>query len=215
MRTIQNGPVVNLQYLPVERLLVGSSIFNKLGSTVNPMPLVNTETHLNSMKGRLFAGSQPIGDDVWRSLRLPDEDMGDIAINELRMVISVFEYLNAEFVNRHLLTTHGGVQYEFGIFQTAVNKVYGQRDFNAPRLWRNFMQNFMSRMAQWVSTWVNTRIDELLVTWRQVQNAAASGSNAHNIATTYITQLEQLREQVRIRAVFDASAFIYMGGTGS
>lgn len=130
-------------------------------------------------------------------------------------VISVFEYLNAEFVNRHLLTTHGGVQYEFGIFQTAVNKVYGQRDFNAPRLWRNFMQNFMSRMAQWVSTWVNTRIDELLVTWRQVQNAAASGSNAHNIATTYITQLEQLREQVRIRAVFDASAFIYMGGTGS
>ena len=130
-------------------------------------------------------------------------------------IISVFEYLNAEIVNRHLLTTHGGVQYELGIFQAAVNKVHGKQDFDARILWRNFMQNFMSRMAEWVSTWVNTRIDELLATWRRVQNAAASGSHAHNVATDYITELVLLREQVRTRVLFDVSVFIYMGGSGS
>ncbi|GLA26843.1 hypothetical protein AnigIFM63326_004011 [Aspergillus niger] len=190
-------------------------IFNSLGSKINPARLVNTETHLNSMKGRLFAGKQPLGDDTWRDLNVADERAGRAAMNEIRMVISVFEYLNQQLVNRHLVDTYGGAIYELGVFQKAVNSVFGQRDFSAPNLFRTFMINFMRRMAQWASNWLNSRIDELYVTWQAVQNAATPGLHAYQVATIYMADLMEFRELVRLRVIFDESIFVYMQTSGS
>ncbi|RDH25460.1 hypothetical protein M747DRAFT_311300 [Aspergillus niger ATCC 13496] len=190
-------------------------IFNSLGSKINSARLVNTETHLNSMKGRLFAGKQPLGDDTWRDLNVADERAGRAAMNEIRMVISVFEYLNQQLVNRHLVDTYGGAIYELGVFQKAVNSVFGQRDFSAPNLFRTFMINFMRRMAQWASNWLNSRIDELYVTWQAVQNAATPGLHAYQVATIYMADLMEFRELVRLRVIFDESIFVYMQTSGS
>ncbi|KAJ5649235.1 uncharacterized protein N7484_002958 [Penicillium longicatenatum] len=167
------------------------------------------------MKGRLFAGKQPLGDDTWRNLNVADERAGRAGINEIRMVISVFEYLNQQLVNRHLVDTYGAANYELRVFQKAVNSVFEQRDFSAPNLFRTFMTNFMSRMAQWASNWLNSRIDELLVTWRAVQNAATPGSHAYQVATNYTGDLMELRELVRLRVIFDESIFVYMQAPGS
>ncbi|BCS04193.1 glycoside hydrolase family 18 protein [Aspergillus luchuensis] len=190
-------------------------IFDSLGSKINPARLVNTETHLNSMKGRLFAGKQPLGDDTWRNLNVADERAGRAVINEIRMVIAVFEYLNQQLVNRHLVDTYGAANYELRVFQKAVNSVFGQRDFSAPNLFRTFMTNFMRRMAEWASNWLNSRIDELLVTWQAVQNAATPGSHAYQVATTYMGDLEELKELVRLRVIFDDSIFVFMHTSGS
>ncbi|GLB07141.1 hypothetical protein AtubIFM57258_002464 [Aspergillus tubingensis] len=191
--------IFELQLIPrsIEFMVTGTPIiriFDSLGSKINPARLVNTETHLNSMKGRLFAGKQPLGDDTWRNLNVADERAGRAGINEIRMVIAVFEYLNQQLVNRHLVDTYGAANYELRVFQKAVNSVFGQRDFSAPNLFRTFMTNFMRRMAQWASNWLNSRIDELFVTWQAVQNAATPGSHAYQVATTFIGDLEQLKE---------------------
>ncbi|OJJ66477.1 hypothetical protein ASPBRDRAFT_665485 [Aspergillus brasiliensis CBS 101740] len=167
------------------------------------------------MKGRLFAGKQPLGDDTWRNLNVADERAGRAGMNEIRMVISVFEYLDQQLLNRHLVDTYGETIYELGVFQKAVNSVFGQRDFSAPNLFRTFMINFMRRMAQWASNWLNSRIDELFVTWQAVQNAATPGSHAYQVATTYMADLMEFRELVRLRVIFDESIFVYMQTPGS
>ena len=127
----------------------------------------------------------------------------------------MFEYLNQQLVNRHLVDTYGAANNELRVFQNAVNSVFGQRDFSAPNLFRTFMTNFMSRMAEWASNWLNSRIDELLVTWQAVQNAATPGSHAYQVAENYTGDLRQLREVVRSRVIFDNSIFIYMLASGS
>lgn len=44
---------------------------------------------------------------------------------------SIFEYLNGQDVNRQLINTYSAVRKEFSTFQSAVDKVYGKRDFDA------------------------------------------------------------------------------------
>lgn len=127
----------------------------------------------------------------------------------------MFEYLNEQLVNRHLVDTYGAANNELRVFQKAVNSVFGQRDFSAPNLFRTFMTNFMRRMAQWASNWLNSRIDELLVTWQAVQNAATPGSHAYQVATNYTADLRLLRESVRLSVIFDDSIFVYMHTPGS
>ena len=127
----------------------------------------------------------------------------------------MFTYLNTQIVNRHFIDSFGGARSEFQLFQSTVNKVFGQKDFSAGDLFRIFMFNFMSRLTDWVATWVNGRIDDLLDTWQQVLSAAAPGSAAHTTALDYVAQLRRLKERVRRNVVFEASDLIILQRPGS
>ncbi|GLI82159.1 hypothetical protein PoHVEF18_010563 [Penicillium ochrochloron] len=189
--------------IPMER------IFNALGSKTIPGPLRNTETHLNSLKGRVFAGKQPIGDDAWNQFNAPDVSSIAAAVHELRMVASIFEYLNGQDVNRQLINTYSTVRKEFNTFQSAVDKVYGKRNFDAGILWRNFMENFMQRISSWVGTWVTARIRELTTLWEQIRNAAPDQAT-RDTAEFWLAELGLLKERIDQCIRFDQSVSIYM-----
>jgi hypothetical protein len=124
-------------------------------------------------------------------------------------VVSIFEYLNGQDVNRQLINTYSAVRKEFNTFQLAVDKVYGQRDFDAGILWRTFMENFMQRLSSWVGTWVIARIRELTTPWQQIENAAPDQATRDD-AAYWLAQLERLRVRISRCVRFDSSVFICM-----
>ena len=124
-------------------------------------------------------------------------------------VASIFEYLNGQDVNRQLIDTYSAVRKEFSTFQSAVDRVYGKRDFDAGALWRDFMGNFMERLSSWAGTWVAARIRELITLWEQIENAAPDQAT-RDIATYWLAELRRLKERIDLCVLFDSSVFIYM-----
>ncbi|PGH27694.1 hypothetical protein AJ80_00709 [Polytolypa hystricis UAMH7299] len=183
-------------------------IFNALGSTSNPLNLVNAEQHLNSMKGRIFAGKQPIGNDTWKSLNTPDPLSARAALDGLRMVIAVFEYLNGLDVNRHLLNVFSDAGREWRTFEGAVNKVNPGANYNVIALWREFIINFIGRLSEWVRTWVDGHIRELIDVWQEAYRVAPDQATRDQ-ALAILLQLSGLQQRIA-RVNFDTSIFRFI-----
>ncbi|KAH8698404.1 hypothetical protein BGW36DRAFT_357942 [Talaromyces proteolyticus] len=191
-----------VQGTPIDR------IFNALGSKKNPGVLRNAETHLNSMKGRIFHSQQPIGDTVWNTMNLPDVNAARAALDELRVVISVFEYLNSEEIGRTLADVYQAVGTEMRTFEKAAKIAQPAATFRPNVLWREFMVNFFSRMIRWVRTWLVDHLNDLTNTWQTVYNRA-SDDQTRMIARRFIGEIDLLR--ARLGSVqFDTSTFIFM-----
>ncbi|KAL3457177.1 glycoside hydrolase family 18 protein [Aspergillus heterothallicus] len=199
-QTWANG-LTNLKGAPIDR------IFNALGSRENPHDLRNAEYHLNSMKGRLFEGKQPIGDDYWQLMLFPQELSADVALDEIRMVISVFQYLNDVDVNGAMRSSFGNVMQEWVNFDGVVKQKRGTATRGAT-LWREYLMVFMERMVTWARSWLTDRLDELDEVWTGVRNLAPDQAT-YQLADVTIIQIALLRAAVNDFVNFDTSIFLF------
>ncbi|GIC89051.1 uncharacterized protein Aud_005452 [Aspergillus udagawae] len=186
-----------------------SRIFDSLGSKANPGVLVNAEKHLNSVKGRIFNGKQPFGNDTWAKVNVADPSRAPAALDQIRVVISVFEYLNDFNVNSKLGQVYRGASAEWRLFQSTVNKVRPGGNYDTYLLWREFMTNFFGELTLWVRTWVVEHLNQLEDTWLEVYNSAPD-ARTRGFAFSTLQEIEIMRDRIR-RIRFDTSMFVYMG----
>ncbi|KAL4962959.1 glycoside hydrolase family 18 protein [Aspergillus stella-maris] len=185
-----------------------SRMFHALGSTDNPKDLVNTETHINSMKGRIFAGHQPIGDDVWKDMVVPDLQSAWAAINNLRLVVSVFEYLNDAHVTSRMISSYKGVAERWTEFTTVLKKARGTT-IHSTTLWREFMDNTMARTVSWTGNWLERHLVELENLWTEVVNRATDPQTILT-AQEILTAIDLLRVRMGEVVEFDTTIFQFL-----
>ncbi|KAF7183510.1 hypothetical protein CNMCM7691_003789 [Aspergillus felis] len=169
-----------------------SRIFDSLGSTANPGVLI-------------FNGKQPFGNDTWAKVNVPDMSRAPAALDQIRVVISVFEYLNDFNVNTILGRVYNGASKEWRLFQSTVNKARPGGKYDTYALWREFMANFFLRLEIWVNTWVVDHLNQLENTWREVYNAAPDAATRAQ-ASAILQDIQGIR--IRIHNIhFDTSVF--------
>ncbi|GFF38182.1 chitotriosidase-1 [Aspergillus udagawae] len=169
-----------------------SRIFDSLGSKANPGVLI-------------FNGKQPFGDDTWANVNVPDFSRAPAALDQIRVVISVFEYLNDFNVNSILGRVYSGTSKEWRLFQSTVNKVRPGGKYDTYVLWREFMTNFFGRLTLWVHTWVVDHLNQLEVTWREVYNAAPDAATRAS-ASALLQDIQRMRIPIQ-NIQFDTSVF--------
>ncbi|KAL4958978.1 uncharacterized protein BDV14DRAFT_194146 [Aspergillus stella-maris] len=158
----QTGDPVGLQPdTPNDRL------FEALGSNKYPYPFSLLERQVNAAKGRLMGGRAPtslkkVRKDSTQALKTGKDEHINLMLQDIRIGISIFDYLNEPDVSKRFNAVQQQVQRQAGYIEVDVPEL--------PDLavrWVEFFNDFVQTRQEFAQNWLRNAIFEALEPWLQ------------------------------------------------
>ncbi|KAM7210667.1 Mutanase [Rhypophila decipiens] len=186
-----------------------------MGDTDNPAAFVNADSMLNGAKMRLNMGWNPVADSTWKDngWDKTDEEFGSEyaqqALSSLRLVMSVFDYYNADKVNLNFADTITGIHNLFQLYQQIVQRIQTNVLFDMPGLTLEFVYNVLIPRLESADTWVRSRLVRLHDRWttalNDALNAPSGSSRRIEDINSVINAIDEMLRRVDDGMVIDTS----------
>ena len=154
---------------PVDR------IWEIFGSVRNPDNLVNAQSQLNSIKGRIWQGDQPMADRLWNrnrwnraGTRPQDIARAEAALSYIRQVLGVLNYMNDPTINTHLGGSLSDMLTELETYSDRYNAQHGT-DIDLGSLHREYLHVIQVPRLNGVRAWLRRRVEQLTTLWDDQQ----------------------------------------------
>ncbi|KAG8164746.1 hypothetical protein KVR01_005021 [Diaporthe batatas] len=176
-------------------------VADSMGSTNNPNVMVNLETNLNILKGRIYTTEgQPVGNDVWAIwMQHREQGRAQAMLSALRASFGMFAYMRANSGVRNTVFADRRTALEqFDRFYAAT---FPNRPERMVALIDEFQPQWQTRVINFVTRSINSRLDDMVNLYTPDLSLPV-GDPAGDLARDVLGAVSRLRARIAAEISF-------------